>query len=67
MLYGIWHLNADNWVRGFLCLGFLFSISSCFSLAKALRDRHESRRLVNRMASAKAEKILNEHEMRSAA
>ena len=67
MLYGIWQLNADNWARGFLGLGFLFSVSSCFTLAKAIRDRHEHQRLVNRISSAKAEKILNEHEMRNAA
>ncbi len=67
MLYGIWELNVDGWARAFLGLGFLFSVSSCFTLAKAIRDRHESRKLVNRISNAKAEKILNEHEMRSAA
>ena len=66
MLYGIWSLNADSWARAFLGLGFLFSVSSCFSLAKAIRDRHESLKLVNRISSAKAEKIINEHEMRAA-
>lgn len=67
VLYGIWALRADDWARAFLGLGFLFSVSSCFTLAKAIRDRHERQKLVNRISSAKAEKILNEHEMRSAA
>ena len=44
-------------------MGLLFSVGSSLSLAKTLRDDHESKRLLNRLSNAKAEKIIREHEM----
>ena len=48
------------WVKGFLGMGILFITVSCFSLAKALRDKHEQDRLINRINEAKAERLLSE-------
>jgi hypothetical protein len=33
--------NADWSVRGFFIMSYLFMISSCFTLAKVIRDRAE--------------------------
>jgi hypothetical protein len=61
-LFGIYHLPADLWVRGFLAMGLLFTMGSSFTLAKTLRDDHEAKRLVNRLTEAKTERILREFE-----
>lgn len=61
MLIGLIYLQADLAVKGFFAMAYLFSISSCFTLAKVIRDRHESDRLINRVETAKTEKFLNDH------
>jgi hypothetical protein len=65
-LVGILYLPVDDWVRAFLAMGLLFTINACFSLAKTVRDNHEASKLVNRISGAKAEKLLQEFEGRSA-
>lgn len=59
---GIAILPVDLWVRGYMAMGLLFTIGSCFQLAKHVRDAHEQRRLHNRVHKAKTEKILHEFE-----
>lgn len=66
MLLGIWHLPLDMWAKGYFLMGFFFSVGSTFSLAKTVRDNQESRRLINRLADAKTEKILHEYELKKA-
>ena len=39
---GILYLPLDIWHRGFLGMGFLFSVASAFTLAKTLRDNQEA-------------------------
>ncbi len=39
---GIIYLPIDAWMRGFLGMGFVFIMGTCFSLAKALRDNQEA-------------------------
>ena len=55
---GIWMLPVNDWIRGFLGMGLLFTVGSCFSLAKTLRDDHEAKRFINRLDEAKAERII---------
>ncbi|MFH8499255.1 YiaA/YiaB family inner membrane protein [Streptomyces coeruleorubidus] len=38
---GIYQLNADAWVRGFLAIAVLYLVTSSFTLAKVIRDRQE--------------------------
>lgn len=61
-LTGIALLPADLATKGFLAMGFLFTVSACFTLAKVVRDRHESDRLYNKVERAKTEKFLSESE-----
>ena len=63
---GILWLPVDNWMRGFLAMGLLFTVNACFTLAKTIRDNHESAKLVNRISDAKAERLLQEFEGKSA-
>ncbi|MEM7369160.1 MAG: YiaA/YiaB family inner membrane protein [Bacteroidota bacterium] len=61
-LGGIFYLPVDFWIKGYLAMGLLFLVGSCFSLAKTIRDDHESKSLLNRVQQAKTEKILSEFE-----
>jgi hypothetical protein len=47
---GIAFLETDLWVRAFLGMGLLFTVSSCFSLAKTVRDEAEAERREGRHA-----------------
>ncbi|MEV6160982.1 YiaA/YiaB family inner membrane protein [Streptomyces sp. NPDC052052] len=59
---GIYFLDADAWVRGFLAIGVLYLVTSCFTLAKVIRDRQEEGRIVSRVDQARLEKILADHD-----
>ena len=61
-LAGIVLLSAAPATKGFLAMGFVFTVSACFTLAKVIRDRHESDRLYNKVERAKTEKFLSESE-----
>lgn len=60
-LTGVWLLEGTMATKGFLAITFIFMISSCFTLAKVIRDRHEENQIVNRVEKAKTEKLLNEY------
>ena len=60
MIIGLVYMEADWSMKGFLAMSYLFSITSCFTVAKVVRDRHEAGRFINKLESAKTEKFLNE-------
>lgn len=62
MIIGIIYLPTMAWIKGFLALGYLFTVTTCFTLAKTIRDKHEAQRLINRVKDAKTEKILVDYE-----
>lgn len=59
---GIWHLPVDIWVKAFMAMGLLFSVGSTFSLAKTVRDQHESDSLRKRIDEARVNRIIAEHD-----
>ncbi|MFE9782768.1 YiaA/YiaB family inner membrane protein [Streptomyces sp. NPDC005775] len=59
---GIYSLDADAWVRGFLAIGVLYLVTSAFTLAKVIRDRQEAGQIISRVDQARLEKILAEHD-----
>ncbi|WP_446039289.1 YiaA/YiaB family inner membrane protein [Streptomyces sp. SID1121] len=59
---GIYRLDADAWVRGFLAIAVLYLTTSAFTLAKVIRDRQEAGQIVSRVDQARLEKILAEHD-----
>lgn len=63
--FGIYFLPCDMWVKGYMIMGFMFTVGSTFSLSKTIRDNEESKKLVNRIVDAKTEKFLTEFEMKS--
>ncbi|MFI1914313.1 YiaA/YiaB family inner membrane protein [Nocardia sp. NPDC020380] len=60
--FGIVRLPLDMWQRGFLLMSMLFLVSSCFTLAKVVRDQHESSRVNHRIDEARMEKLIAEHD-----
>ncbi len=59
-LLGIYLVNIDIVYKLFFVMCYLFSVSSCFTLAKVVRDKHESKRIYNKIESAKTEKYLSD-------
>ena len=58
---GTAYLPVDLWAKGYMAMGLLFTIGTTLSLAKTLRDQHESERWINRLTDAKTEKMLKEY------
>jgi hypothetical protein len=62
VVVGIVFLPVDPWVRAFLAIGVLYTVSSAFTLAKCVRDRQEEDSVTNRVDRARVEKLLAEHD-----
>lgn len=62
-LIGIAYLAETRWVRAFLALGMLYSITSAFTLAKCIRDRQEEGAIVSRVDQARLDKLLSEQDL----
>lgn len=59
---GIAYLPVDPWMRAFVAIATLYTITSAVSLSKTLRDQHESRRVNARVDEAKLERLLADHD-----
>ncbi len=57
---GIMFMPLDIWMKGYFAMGVIMLIQSCVTVTKTMRDVHESKRLVNRIEDAKAERLLRE-------
>ena len=57
---GVFALPLDWWVRAYFAMGMGMGmvVQSCFTLAKTLRDLHETNRMINRIEEARTEKLL---------
>lgn len=60
---GIAFLPASTWVRAFLAIGILYSVTSAFTLAKCVRDRQEEADVVSRVDQARLDKLLAEQDL----
>ena len=59
---GIAYLPGNPWMRAFLAVSALYAVTSSISLAKTVRDQHESSRVVARVDEARFERLLAEHD-----
>ena len=59
---GIWHLEVDAWVRGFVGIGVLALVGATVTMTKTIRDVHESKRVIHKVEEAKVERLLMEHD-----
>jgi hypothetical protein len=62
-IIGISYLHDSRWVRAFLALGLLYTVTSAFTLAKIIRDRGEEADLVGRVDRARLDKLLAEQDL----
>ena len=62
-LVGIAYLNESRWIRAFLALGLLYTVTSAFTLAKCIRDRQEETEIVSRVDQARLDKLLSEQDL----
>jgi hypothetical protein len=60
---GIGYLHDSRWVRAFLALGMLYTVTSAFTLAKVIRDRSEEHDVVSRVDQARLDKLLAEQDL----
>ncbi|QQS11254.1 MAG: hypothetical protein IPK81_16920 [Rhodospirillales bacterium] len=65
MLLGIFNMSVDLWMRAYFLMGTFFLVGSSFTLAKTLRDRHEGRKLINKIDEAKTEQLLKQYDLRA--
>lgn len=59
---GIIVLPVDPWMRGFLSLGLLYTVTSAFTLAKCIRDRQDDNSVTKRVDQARLDKLMTEHD-----
>lgn len=59
---GIVYLPVNPWVRAFLAVGVLYTVTSSFTLSKCIRDRQEIANTANRVDQARLDKLLAEHD-----
>ena len=55
-------LPVDGWVRAFLGIAMLYTVTSAFTLAKVLRDRQEDTYITSRVDRARLDKLLTDHD-----
>ena len=59
---GVALLPVDPWIRAFLAVGVLYTVTSAFTLAKVVRDRQEDTTLASRVDRARVDKLIAEHD-----
>jgi len=59
---GIAYLPVDAWMRAFLGIGLLYTVTSAFTLAKVVRDHQETSSVVQRVDQARLDKLLTDHD-----
>jgi len=58
---GIANFSLSWAERGFLVMSYLFSVVSCFTLAKVVRDKHEQTLVHKQVQRAKTEQLLSKY------
>lgn len=62
LLGAVLYLDVNPWIRAFLAVDALWMVSSAFTLAKCVRDQQEDASVVNRLDSARLERLLAEYD-----
>lgn len=40
--WGLWRMNIEDWQKSYMVVSWLFLVSSTFTVAKMVRDKHEA-------------------------
>lgn len=57
---GVFFLDVPLQVKGYLTMSYVFLVGAVFTLAKTVRDEHETKKLTSRIEDARTEKLLME-------
>ena len=60
MIVALTYVEIDTGMVAFIAVSYLFTVSSCFTLAKVVRDRHEEDKFLTKVEKTKTEKYLSE-------
>lgn len=61
MVAAILFMPGDLMMKGYFGLNSLFMVSSTIMISKTMRDEHENKKIINKIAEAKTNKIINEY------
>jgi hypothetical protein len=61
MVVGLLYLQMDIYQKAFIGMTYLFSISSCFVLAKVVRDKQEGQDYIKKIENAKTEQMISKY------
>ena len=61
-IIGVFYMPGDNWLKGYMGMGLLFSVASTASLSKTIRDVEEAKTMMSRIDEAKLERLLAEYD-----
>ena len=62
-LLGIWLVDTNVWMKGYLGMSMLLLVNGSINLSKTIRDQHEHQKLHNRIDDARTERLLKETDM----
>ncbi len=60
MIVALSYVQIEIGMIAFIGVSYVFSVSSCFTLAKVVRDRHEAEKFLSKVEKSKTEKFLSE-------
>jgi hypothetical protein len=60
-IIGVVLLEVSLPTQGFFAMGYVFTISSCFTLAKVIRDKREAEKLISKIEKAKTKKLITKY------
>ncbi len=58
---GLAFMEAVWSVKAFFGMSYLFSVSSCFMVAKVVRDKQEEESLISKVEKAKTQQLINKY------
>ena len=62
LLLGVAYLPVGGWMRAFMAVGVLYTVTSTFTLAKCVRDQQEANSVVHRVDEVRLQKLLAEYD-----
>ncbi len=65
-ILGLWFIPINIWVKGYMVMAYFFTIGTTISMIKTMRDDHESRKLIKRLNELRAERMIQDHELKVA-
>jgi len=61
VISGLVMMDAIWSVKAFFGMSYVFSISSCFMVAKVIRDKQEEESLIHKVEKAKTQQLINKY------